>query len=147
MYSYRNDLQDTNVVSDPLPVVASRLQERLDEANEPLAAVIKGVDHLWDVSLMAFIYGLTASSVGHNVSELAQRHLFDTDRGVPRAARARMDGHDRVVAIELAREHRADLGRLHVAGVGLERPVEVGRDVFTLSRPVGEHAEVVGLAA
>jgi hypothetical protein len=58
-----------------------------------------------------------------------------------------MNRDDRVLAIELARKHRANLGGLDVAGVALERPVEIHRDVLALPRPVGEDAEVVGLAA
>ena len=91
MYTYRNDLRDTNVVSDPLPVVAGRLVADLEERSEHLAAVIRGVDHLWDISLMKFIYELTASSLGQNLMELGHRGLLGSERGLPRAARVRLE--------------------------------------------------------
>ncbi len=91
MYSYKNELTDTNVVSDPLPTVAGRLADELDETGQRLAAVIQGVDHLWDVSLMKFMFELTLSSLGRNVAELSQGGLLGMDRGLPRAARARIE--------------------------------------------------------
>jgi len=58
-----------------------------------------------------------------------------------------MDGHDRVLAIEVARQHRAHLGGLHVAAVRLERAAELGGDVLALLGPVGEDGDVVRLFA
>jgi hypothetical protein len=91
MYSYSNELTETSIVSDPLPRVAARLSDDLEESGQDLAAVIWGVDHLWDVSLMKFIYELTASSLHQNVSELAHGGMLGMDRGLPRAARARIE--------------------------------------------------------
>lgn len=91
MYSYRNELEDTEIVSDSLATVAGRIADTLEREGRNLAAVIQGVDHLWDVSLMKFIFELTVSSLGRNVAELAQSGLLGTDRGLPRAARARIE--------------------------------------------------------
>ncbi len=91
MYSYRHELEDTSIVSDPIATVAGRLADELEESGQNLAAVIQGVDHLWDVSLMKFMFEMTVSSLGHNVTELAQGGLLGMDRGLPRAARARID--------------------------------------------------------
>lgn len=91
MYGYRNELQETTIVSDPLPAVAGRLAEDLDERGESLAAVIRGVDHLWDISLMKFIHELTTTSLGHNLAELGSRGLLSNERGLPRAARVRIE--------------------------------------------------------
>ncbi len=91
MYSYRNELEDTSVVSDPLPAVAQRLADDLERQGEGMAAVIKGVDHLWDVSLMKFIFELTVSSLGRNVADLAHKGLLGMEGGLPRAARARIE--------------------------------------------------------
>lgn len=91
MYSYKNDLEETSIVSDPLVSVAGRLADELEESGQNMAAVIKGVDHLWDVSLMKFMFEITVSSLGQNVAELAQGGLLGMDRGLPRAARARIE--------------------------------------------------------
>jgi len=56
-----------------------------------MAAVIRGVDHLWDISLMKFIFELTVSSLTRNVAELAHSGLLGMEGGLPRAARVRID--------------------------------------------------------
>lgn len=91
LYSYRNDLEDTSVVSDPPAAVGQRLSDDLERDGQSLAAVIQVVDHLWDVSLMKFIFDLTVSSLGQNVAELAGRGLLGMDGGLPRAAMARIE--------------------------------------------------------
>jgi len=92
LYSYRNEFSELNIVSDPLPAVAGRLKQTLDEGGEHLAAIIKGVDQFWDISLMKFIYELTSQSASHNASEMAQRGLFAQDEnGIPLEARQRID--------------------------------------------------------
>lgn len=91
-YKYRNEPKELSIVSDTLEAVVQNLNSRLDKAGEQLAAIIKGVDELWDVSLMKFIYDLTASSLGSNISELGMRGLLDVDRaGVPQDARLRIE--------------------------------------------------------
>lgn len=90
LYSYRNELEGTGIVSDPLAVVAGRLRDTLDRERRNLAAVVKGVDHLWDISLMKFIFDLTVGSLSRNVQEMAERGLFRMERGVPQAAHERI---------------------------------------------------------
>ncbi|MHB9092837.1 MAG: hypothetical protein ACYC7H_15615, partial [Chloroflexota bacterium] len=58
---------------------------------EHLATIVRGIDQMWDVSLMKFIYELTASSLGHNLAELGGRGLLGSERGLPRATRARLE--------------------------------------------------------
>ncbi|HLG68874.1 MAG TPA: hypothetical protein VK009_00465, partial [Chloroflexota bacterium] len=53
---------------------------------------IRGMDQYWDVSLAHFIYALTAGSAISHAKEMGQRGLLENDRGVPRAARERIDG-------------------------------------------------------
>lgn len=91
LYTYRNELNDTNVVSDPPDTVAHRLADQLNREGQVHAAVIRGVDHYWDVSLMKFIHDLTVGSLGQTIGDLGRRGLLGTDRGVPRAARARIE--------------------------------------------------------
>lgn len=91
LYTYRNELHETSIVSDAPNIVAGRLSEALEQNGESLAAVIRGVDHLWDVSLMKFIYELTLASLGQNVGELGRMGLLGADRGLPRAARIRIE--------------------------------------------------------
>ena len=74
LYKYKNEPQTTETV-----------------AGEPLHTVLLGVDELWDVSVMKFIYEFTNQSAKSNFDELNERRLFDDDGGVPRDARIRID--------------------------------------------------------
>lgn len=92
LYAYRNDPGEMNIVSDELKSVGHRIVEDLDNRAEPLAAVVKGLDELWDVSLLKFVYELTTRSVVSNLREMYSHRLLDTDaRGVPRQARQRIE--------------------------------------------------------
>lgn len=88
LYRYKNELKETTIVADPLEAVVHKLNEKLDKEREQLATIIRGVDELWDVSLMKFIHDLTRASVHSNVLELGRKGLLDIDRaGIPRDAR------------------------------------------------------------
>jgi len=91
LYQYKNEPQETKVLGDPIPAVADRIVQELERREENLAAVIEGVDHLWDISLMKFIYELTISSLRGNLGELAQRGLLHQERGLPRGVRTHID--------------------------------------------------------
>ena len=91
MYRYKNDGGDTSVVSGSVDEVTKRIVEKLDKENKPLEAVIRGPDDLWDVSLMKFIYELTARSAHLNANEMRSHGLLDMEANVPRDAHRRID--------------------------------------------------------
>jgi len=80
-YTYKNEPKELNIVSDNLPSVVDKLNEKIDKRNDSLAAIIRGEDELWDVSLMKFIYEVTRSSVPYNLRQLGRRGLLDVDSG------------------------------------------------------------------
>ena len=84
LYTYKNEAMETSVVTGTPDEVAAHLGERLDRERKALAAVVQGVDELWDVSLMKFIYELTGQSVQTNVDDLHGRGLLGVEDGVPR---------------------------------------------------------------
>jgi hypothetical protein len=99
LYGYRNEPKELNIVSDSLLAVVEKLIAGIDERNEPLTAVIRGVDELWDVALIRFIYEMTSRSIGENMNQLGSRGLLGVDRkGVPVEARQRIEGMFRQVA-------------------------------------------------
>jgi hypothetical protein len=98
-YTYRNEPKELNIVSDSLLSVVEKLNAEIDRREDPLAAIIKGQDDLWDVSLMKFIYEITRSSVEDNLSQLGSRGLLSMDSaGVPAEARTRIEELFRMVA-------------------------------------------------
>lgn len=92
LYSYKNETRDLSIVSDNLESVAMRIKEDLDKRGDKLSAVVKGVDHLWDISLIKFISDLTENSLKSNLTELDKRGLLNVDKaGIPAEARLRID--------------------------------------------------------
>ncbi|OGN90678.1 MAG: hypothetical protein A2Z70_04355 [Chloroflexi bacterium RBG_13_48_17] len=87
-YTYKNEPREMNIISEPVGVVVDKINQLIDGRRDPLTAIIKGVEALWDVSLLKFTYELTTSSVQANVAELEKRGLLRIDSdGVPGDAR------------------------------------------------------------
>ena len=87
-YRYKNEPGGMNVVSEPIRQVIDKLSSRIEEQRSPLSTIIKGVEELWDVSLLMFIYELTTRSVRSNIVEFDRRGFLDMDAsGVPHGAR------------------------------------------------------------
>jgi len=87
-YRYKNHPSQMNVISEPIRRVIGNLNAQLEEEHNPLSTIIKGVEELWDVSLLMFIYHLTRKSIYTNVAEFRSRGLLDIDTsGVPKEAR------------------------------------------------------------
>ena len=91
-YTYSNEPKELTIVSDNLLSVVDKLNAEIDKRGNPLAAIIKGEDELWDVSLMKFIYEMTRSSLQDNLRQMGGRGLLDIDTaGIPADARVRID--------------------------------------------------------
>ena len=108
LYTYKNEAMETSVVTGSPDEVSARIAERLNREQKPLEAVVRGVDELWDVSLMKFIYELTNDSARSNVSDLRQHGLLGVEDGVPKEARRRIE---RLLA--LAREGSINPSEVH----------------------------------
>jgi len=98
-YTYKNEPGNLTIVSDPWPVVVDRLNSEIDRREESLASIIRGQDDLWDVSLLKFIYEITARSAPGNAAQLWQRGLLSmTPGGLPSGVRKHIDEMFRQVA-------------------------------------------------
>ena len=87
-YTYKNEPKEMNIVSDPVEAIVEKISRRIDSQRDPLTAIIKGVEEMWDVSLLKFTYEMTKSSVQSNVSEIERHGLLNVDAaGVPKDAR------------------------------------------------------------
>jgi hypothetical protein len=88
LYRYTNEPGEMNIVEGPVGAVAERISTRLRDDGNNLSAVIKGVDELWDVSLMKFIFEYTVASIEGNIQELQRERLMEasSDSGIPQAA-------------------------------------------------------------
>ncbi|HEV8185454.1 MAG TPA: hypothetical protein VGP40_05825, partial [Chthoniobacterales bacterium] len=65
-----------NRVSDSLEVVIARTKQKVDAAEEPLSAIIQGVDDAWEVCLLKFTIDLIENSAGGNIGDFRRRGLL-----------------------------------------------------------------------
>ncbi len=113
-YRYKNQPKGMNVVSEPVRQVINKLNSQIEEERNPLSTIIRGVEELWDVSLLMFIYELTTKSVRTNMTEFNRRGFLDIDAsGVPQGARDYIE--------ELFEQARGNLSRAPELVVELNR--------------------------
>lgn len=63
-------------VHDSVEAVVARTRTMVENANEPLSAVIRGVDDAWEVCLLKFTIDLIARSSGDNLGDFRRRGLL-----------------------------------------------------------------------
>jgi len=90
-YRFKNRLKRSYLENEPLILVLRKIEEKLDRSKEPLAAVIEGIDRLWQVSLMKFIVEITLKSFYSNVRELEERGFFPDRSGVSEKVREEIE--------------------------------------------------------
>ena len=89
LYQYKNEAGEMDIVSGTPSEIAHKISGDLDSRREDMSVVMVGVDELWDVALLKFIYEFTSSSVAGNVQEFQSRGLLEPQPqlgGVPGAA-------------------------------------------------------------
>jgi hypothetical protein len=63
-------------VHDSLENVAGKLKEELESKNEPLTALLTGVDDGWEVCLLKFMVDMIAASVPGNMGDFRERGML-----------------------------------------------------------------------
>ncbi len=94
LYQYKNEAGKMDIVSGVPREIAHKISDDLDERKEDLSLVMVGVDELWDVALLKFIYEFTSSSVAGNVQDFQSRGLLEPRPdfgGVPQVAVQQID--------------------------------------------------------
>ena len=89
LYQYKNEAGEMDIVSGNPSEIAHKISGDLDGRQEDLAVVMVGVDELWDIALLKFIYEFTSSSVVGNTREFQSRGLLEPQHalgGVPAVA-------------------------------------------------------------
>ena len=82
LYQYKNVPGKMEIVSGKAFDVADRVTDDLDAKKRDNAVVITGVDELWDISLLKFIYEYTSSSAHTNAGEMRSMGLLDPVPGL-----------------------------------------------------------------
>ncbi|MEY2600490.1 MAG: hypothetical protein RLZZ244_1365 [Verrucomicrobiota bacterium] len=71
----KTDVTET-VVHSPVEEVIDRLKDAVDYSEDPLSAIIQGVDEGWEVSLLKFASDLIQESSGGNMGDFRRRGLL-----------------------------------------------------------------------
>jgi hypothetical protein len=65
-----------NRVRDTMEAVVERTRQQVERSEEPLSAVIQGVDDAWEVCLLKFTIDLIERSSGGNLGDFRKRGLI-----------------------------------------------------------------------
>ncbi len=67
-------------VSERLPTVLGQVEEQIKRANDPLSAIVVGVEKPWEVCLLKLMVDVMQKSVVANVSDMQKRNLLPLNR-------------------------------------------------------------------
>ena len=80
-YKFKNDKINTIIFTGNIHRITRSISKDIEQESKPLAAVIRGVDDYWQLSLMKFIVDVAIKSFYSNVTELEERGFFkDSER-------------------------------------------------------------------
>ena len=65
-----------SLVHNPLDEVVDRIRQSINCADEPLTAIIQGVDDAWEVCLLKFTVDLIQQSAGGNMNDFRRKGLL-----------------------------------------------------------------------
>src|SRR5213078_252208 len=75
-FQFRKTDVTEETIRDSLDAVIVRTKRQVESANEPLSAVIHGVDDAWEVCLLKFTIDMIERSSGGNIVEFRKRGLL-----------------------------------------------------------------------
>jgi hypothetical protein len=75
-FQFRKTDLSEQTLRDSIDGVINRTRRRVESANEPLSAIIHGVDDAWEVCLLKFTIDLVERSSGGNLGDFRKRGLL-----------------------------------------------------------------------
>ena len=75
-FQFRKTDVTENRMRDSIDAVVSRTRQQVENANDPLSAVIQGVDDAWEVCLLKFTIDMIERSSGDNLGDFRRRGLL-----------------------------------------------------------------------
>ncbi len=75
-FQFRRTDVTENVVSIPLDQVVENVRATVSKSNEPLSAIIHGIDDAWEVCLLKFASDLIQQSAGANLGDFRKKGLL-----------------------------------------------------------------------
>jgi hypothetical protein len=75
-FQFRKTDVTEETIRDSIDAVIGRTRRRVENANEPLSAIIQGVDDAWEVCLLKFTIDMIERSSGGNIGDFRKRGLI-----------------------------------------------------------------------
>ena len=75
-FQFRKTDLSEHTLRDSVDAVINRTRQNVESKNEPLSAVIHGVDDAWEVCLLKFTIDLVERSSGSNLGDFRKRGLI-----------------------------------------------------------------------
>jgi hypothetical protein len=75
-FQFRKSDVVENVLHEPLEKVISRVRQTVEREEDPLSAIIHGVDDAWEVCLLKFAVDMIQQSAGGNLGDFRRRGLL-----------------------------------------------------------------------
>ena len=75
-FQFRKTDVSERTFRDPLDAVIARTKSQVEDMQEPLSAVIQGVDDAWEVCLLKFTIDMIERSSGGNIGDFQKRGLI-----------------------------------------------------------------------
>ena len=75
-FQFRKTDVTENIVHNGVEEVLGQLGQAVDRSEDPLRAIIRGVDEGWEVCLLKFATDMIQESAGRNVDDFRKRGLF-----------------------------------------------------------------------
>jgi hypothetical protein len=75
-FQFRKTDVTEETIRDSIDAVIGRTRRRVENANEPLSAIIQGVDDAWEVCLLKFTIDMIERSSGGNLGDFRKRGLI-----------------------------------------------------------------------
>jgi hypothetical protein len=75
-FQFRKTDVTEETVRDSVDAVITRTKRRVENADEPLSAIIQGVDDAWEVCLLKFTIDMIERSAGGNIGDFRKRGLI-----------------------------------------------------------------------
>jgi hypothetical protein len=75
-FQFRKTDMSDQVIHSPVGDVVARLREEVDRSEDPLSAIIEGVDEGWEICLLKFATDMIQESADDNLGDFRQRGLL-----------------------------------------------------------------------
>jgi len=75
-FQFRKTDVSERMFRDPIDAVVARTKSEVQDRDEPLSAVIQGVDDAWEICLLKFTIDMIERSAGGNLGDFRKRGLI-----------------------------------------------------------------------